>query len=258
MHASPPPVTQTPPGRPKPSRVNWRLFADVVAFATAVISLVVAIFAGASRNQAQDEAASLNDRIASLDAEISSLSQERDRLQEELDASPTPEETTTSEGTEEGPVVAGETEGEYTSLDQAVAQTECEGNEDWVPSTLSFSGEQHFEGFQCDIIRGQDDAPPSAYVDFVVPSGATRLTGLAGIDDTSIDDTMVVKFSILSVPDNGESLFTETLAFGDGGAPFDVALGDVTRVRFLIEIASSDHWEYTWTATVGWADVRFE
>lgn len=257
---TPPHQPLSPPRKSKRDIFTWRLLADVVAFATAVLSLCVAILAGTSRNEAKDEAASLSDQVAVLDAEIASLSEERDQLQDELEASPTPDAETTAAGTEEGPVLAGETQGEYVSLDQSVAWIECWNYEDWVPSTLMFAGEQYYEGFQCPMGRGwnADDPLPTSYVDFVVPDGAVKLTGLAGIDDRSVDDTMVVKFSILAVPDGGESFFSTTLALGDGGEPFEVALGEADRVRFQVDVVSSSYDDDEWFATIGWADVRFE
>lgn len=257
---TPPHQPLSPPRKSKRELFTPRLLADVVAFATAVLSLMVAILAGTSRDEAKDEAASLSDQVASLDAEIASLSAERDELAEELAASPTPDDATTAAGTEEGPVLGGQTEGEYASLEQSVSWIECWNYEDWVPSTLTLGGEQYFEGFQCPMGRGwsQDDELPTSYVDFVVPDGAVKVTGLAGIDDLSVDDTMVVKFSILPVPDTGDSLFSATLAYGDGGEAFEVPLGEATRVRFQVDVVSSEHDDSDWFATIGWADVRFE
>lgn len=259
---TPPPQTSQPPlqtAPPKPRRkpLRWRLFADVIAFATAILSLTLAIFAGTSRDEARDEAASLADQIAALDSEIASLSDERDRLQDDLAATPTTDSTTDA-GTDGGPAVGSEGEGAYVALDEAVSEEYCENYQSWVPSTLQIDGEEYFEGFQCDMERGGNSTPPMAYLDFVVPNDAVRLTGLAGIDDRSTDDTMVVKFSVLTVPESEEPLFTATLAYGDGAEAFDIPLGETGRVRFQVEVASSDHPDPHEPAVIGWADVRFE
>lgn len=235
----------------KPNRVPWRLIADLLAFATALIGLVLALFAASSRDAAKNEAASLTDQLSSLDAEIASLSDERDRLEEELADSAA---SSTDPGTVESADSA--VSDSYLTLEQAVATSEC--RDPWVAGGLQISGEEHFDAFSCELTMNSPNDFYLGYVDYLVPEGAERIVGLAGIDERSEDDTMTMRFTITSIADDDRELMSETMPYGDDGARFEVDVSGVNRVRLQVEVLSSEHRYSEADAWAGWAEVRFE
>ncbi|MCW6005844.1 hypothetical protein K1W54_14835 [Micromonospora sp. CPCC 205371] len=100
-----------------------------------------------------------------------------------------------------------------------------------VEMTPKIAGTSYTDGFGCGIgLAG----PVAGYLDFLVPKGAQKLVGVAGLDDRSPNVTASVRFSITSLDE--KALFDETVAYGRS-AKVDLDLGDQSRIRIKIQLA---------------------
>jgi hypothetical protein len=235
------------------SRIPLRFIADVVALVTAMISLTVAVLAVTSRDQAEDRARSLSEELSVVEGQLADLNQERERLLSELDERDA--ETEPDEADAIDAENAASSGGTYARLDDAVATDSCEQH--WGSDPLQLGGEQYFDGFTCDVSVGYVDLA-SGYVDFLVPAGTQQVSGIAGIDERSADETIVVRFAISRVGGESSPLFTTTLSYGHTGEPFEVELDEVARLRFEVTVVSSEHCCYKYWAAAGWGEVLFE
>lgn len=126
---------------------------------------------------------------------------------------------------------------------------------------MRLGGQEYTDAFSCvpyitdaTIADGRKSV---GYVDFAVPGGAERLTGVVGIADDSADTAMVLEFIVLPVPETGEPLFAQTLKYGDV-QELDLDLSGTSRVRFQVEIVDTEVYGalIDGTATASWAEVR--
>jgi len=89
------------------------------------------------------------------------------------------------------------------------------------------------------------------WMDFLVPIGATLLTGIAGIDDHSTKADGKATFSILDT--SGDPLVRDrTLAYGESWS-LSVPVDEVRRIRLQIQFKH----EGSGGTTAGWAGMKF-
>jgi hypothetical protein len=91
-------------------------------------------------------------------------------------------------------------------------------------------------------------------MEYVVPSGATKLRGLVGIPVSSVNTTVVVKFTIADR--SGRELFSGTVGYNQG-AVVDISLVGVDRIRLTVEWVSSVTDPSDKSARAAWAGMRF-
>lgn len=220
-----------------------------IATAGAGLATVLAVSFNGQAQQSQDEAGDLR-------GEVQSLTEERDQLSAEVAELKSGAEPPT----EEPPGV----DSDFLRLDDASGSERCTNdyfNGDWHTDTIRFQGQQYLHAFSCVpyLVSDPSVALPIGYVDFLVADGAERLVGLAGIDENSGDTTLIAEFTVQTVPESADPLFSQVLSFGEF-AEFDVDVSGTTRVRFEIEVLDSDYtYQYKpeHIANASWAEVRF-
>jgi NPCBM/NEW2 domain len=89
-----------------------------------------------------------------------------------------------------------------------------------------------------------------ASVDFLVPSGAKLLTGVAGIDDNTVDTNARVIFSVLDTA-HKPLVPSKTLAYGQAWK-LSVPLDGVGRIRLQTEYKSNKD-----LVMARWANMQF-
>lgn len=229
------------------------IFGIIASLAT--VAATIATFAAVSFNgqaqQSEDEAGDLRDDVESLRAERDQLSEEIVALESQLEQPGTAETTSTA--------VTVDLE-DNLALERCTNYSSSGGH--WDAKPVQLGGQEYVHAFSC--VPYVTDATAAngrksvGYVDFAVPSGAERLTGLVGIADDSADTSMIVEFVVHPVPEAGEPLFVQTLKYGDVEA-LDLDVTGQSRVRFQVEVIDtevlrdlSDN-----IATASWAEVRF-
>ncbi len=230
----------------------------IVTIITSLLAAVLGVFGLVKQNQAQDltvNVEGLNDDLSEIQAERDTYSARVGELEAEL-------ADTGGEAPAETAATAVTLEFEDSLVVENCTNFSSSGGQ-WHAKPVKLAGEEYVHAFSCvpyitdaTIANGRQSI---GYVDFAVPDGAERLTGVAGIDDDSADTSMVVEFIVQSVPESGEPLFAETLKFGDVAA-LDLDVSGQSRLRFQVEIVDTEvYGELTDpVATASWADVRIE
>lgn len=220
-----------------------RLLAELVTLATAIVSLVAALMLLGSRDAAVDRA----DELAS----------QLDSLQSQVDEVRGPGAEDSEDDTESDGEPADTATGAL-DLDAAVGTEGCGGEFGrWSSAAAQLSGETFNDAFGCIPQITMVSDQPVGHVDFLVPDGAARLTGTVGIDDRSSNDELVAQVHIETVPASGAALFSQDLEFGQS-ADFEVAVDGRLRIRMVAEVVVAAHPDWESSATIAWANVRFE
>ncbi|WP_035748737.1 hypothetical protein [Glycomyces sp. NRRL B-16210] len=226
------------------------IFGIIASLATVAATLAAFFFNGQAQ-QSEDEAGTLRDDVESLRAERDQLSEEIVALESQLEQPITGETASTAVTLDFDDNLA---------LDNCTNYSSSGGH--WNSRPVRLAGEEYVHAFSC-VPYSTNSTPANqrqsvGYVDFAVPAGAERLTGLAGIADDSADTSMIVEFVVHPVPETGEPLFSQTLKYGEV-EEFDLDVTEHGRVRFQVEVIDTQvYGDLTDnTATASWAEVRF-
>jgi hypothetical protein len=123
----------------------------------------------------------------------------------------------------------------------------------WDADGVQYAGEPYTRGFQCSFDAYSSSDLDTGFIDFLVPTGATKLTGLAGNDQLSEAGDMSVRFSIYDSSDLTAPLWTTDLGV-NGAQDFDIDMTGVYRVRF--EVTALSDADRKWYNS-GFADPAF-
>ncbi|MEU6858791.1 hypothetical protein AB0B28_07955 [Glycomyces sp. NPDC046736] len=228
----------------------------IVTIVTSLAAVGLGVFSIVKQDQAQELTVNiegLSDDLSAIESERDSYSARVDELEAEL--ADTGDET--GETTVSSPAAL--------DFEDNLAVENCtnyrSSGGQWNTEPVRLGGQEYTDAFSCvpyitdaTIADGRKSV---GYVDFAVPGGAERLTGVVGIADDSADTAMVLEFIVLPVPETGEPLFAQTLKYGDV-QELDLDLSGTSRVRFQVEIVDTEVYGALTdgTATASWAEVR--
>ncbi|GAA2130327.1 hypothetical protein [Glycomyces algeriensis] len=231
-----------------------RLVFEAILTVTAVVSIFLAISKdkqleeqGQELTQSQEQEQSLSVEITNLVEQVDERDAEADALQariDELEADTAPTDGAGSEN-----------ESGYVTLETNVDSESCDnfGYGDWTAASVQYAGGSYSRGFNCGMAKGSSTDTAGGYIDFLVPTGATTLTGAAGIDENSDASDMRLTFAIYAIPDETDPIWSTELEYG-GLEEFTVDVTGVSRVRFEVTMLDAEEGK---RFQAGFADVGF-
>jgi outer membrane murein-binding lipoprotein Lpp len=242
-----------------------RLIVEIVLGVMALTGGVFTFVANDAKSEAQSQAQSLTVEVNVLNEDVESVQAERDAVSNELEAAGAEieelrEEIARLTGEEPEPRTNG---APYIKLDDNVGTVACTDGYyygDWFADPIELGREKYWNGFSCLPYHTRENVFPVGHIDFKVPTGTKRVTGVIGFDDNSADTTMSAEFVVLSIGSGEEELFSEVLVFGDV-VDLNVDLSGVSRVRFEVRVRGTDYYngnEFENGANLSWADMQFE
>lgn len=103
----------------------------------------------------------------------------------------------------------------------------------WATSSPTIAGTPYVNGFQCLISHN----PTTGSVDFLVPSGFTHFTAVAGQPDDTANTTAIIRFQLVDAV-SGTILEEHDTHFGVA-ASFDADIGGILRIKLVTSYVSS-------------------
>jgi hypothetical protein len=141
------------------------------------------------------------------------------------------------------------------ALDAAVTAEPCAGPGDtgsaWEVKPATVYGDQMSQAFTCEM---SSDAAEGA-MEFVVPPGSSRLTAIVGVDDSSQNRLVELRFTVADA--TGGVLYRQRIGYGARGY-VDASVAGIERIILHVEVADYEQDPREASAVAVWGEAAIK